>query len=72
MTATHTFDVFPASTGYGSASGNWTRCSGKQGPEFLDHRFALSGEEQWMVLGAEHLRQFVRVLGPERRGVRGE
>src|SRR5918996_810363 len=52
MTATYTFDVFTSLDGYGAASGNWTGYWGKQGPELLDHRLALYGEEQRMVFGA--------------------
>ena len=64
MTATYTFDVFSSLDGFGSASGNWTGYWGKQGPELLDHRLALYGEEQRMVLGANTFRQFVQALGP--------
>ena len=52
MTATYTFDVFSSLDGFGAASGNWTGYWGKQGPELLDHRLALYGEEQRMVFGA--------------------
>jgi hypothetical protein len=51
MTATYTFDVFSSLDGFGAASGNWTGYWSKQGPELLDHRLALYGEEQPMVLG---------------------
>jgi hypothetical protein len=51
MTATYTFDVFTSLDGFGAASGNWTGYWGKQGPELLDHRLALYGEEQRMVFG---------------------
>ncbi|PZG16899.1 dihydrofolate reductase family protein [Nonomuraea aridisoli] len=66
MTATYTFDVFCSLDGYGSynSSGDWGGYWGKQGPEFLDRRLALYGEEQRMVLGANTFRQFVQVLGP--------
>jgi dihydrofolate reductase len=66
MTATYTFDVLSSLDGYGSynSSGDWGGYWGKQGPEFLDHRLALYGEEQRMVLGANTFRQFVQVLGP--------
>ncbi|MFC5749443.1 dihydrofolate reductase family protein [Actinomadura rugatobispora] len=66
MTATYTFDVFCSLDGYGSytSSGDWGGYWGKQGPEFLDRRLALYGEEQRMVLGATTFRQFVQVLGP--------
>jgi dihydrofolate reductase len=66
MTATYTFDVFCSLDGYGSynSSGDWGGYWGKQGPEFLDRRLALYGEEQRMVLGGNTFRQFVQVLGP--------
>jgi dihydrofolate reductase len=65
MTATYTFDVFSSVDGYGSynSSGDWGGYWGKQGPEFLDHRLALYGEEQRMVLGANTFREFVQMLG---------
>ncbi|MEV0285882.1 dihydrofolate reductase family protein [Kribbella sp. NPDC050820] len=37
---------------------------GKAGPEFLERRLAMYGEEQRMVLGANTYRQFVAALGP--------
>ena len=65
MTATYTFDVFSTLDGYGSYDGgDWGGYWGKQGPEFLDHRLALYGAEQRMVLGANTFRQFVQLLGP--------
>jgi dihydrofolate reductase len=66
MTATYTFDVFCSLDGYGSynSSGDWGGYWGKQGPEFLDHRLAVYGEEQRMVFGANTFRQFVQMLGP--------
>ena len=66
MTATYTFDVFATLDGYGSygPDGDWGGYWGKQGPEFLDRRLALYGEEQRMVLGANTFRLFVQVLGP--------
>src|SRR2546429_5775335 len=62
MTATYTFDVFSSLDGYGAASGNWTGYWGKQGPELLDHRLALYGDEQRMVFGANTYRAFARML----------
>jgi dihydrofolate reductase len=64
MTATYTFDVFSSLDGYGSynSSGDWGGYWGKQGPEFLDHRLAVYGEEQRMVLGANTFREFVQML----------
>jgi dihydrofolate reductase len=66
MTATYTFDVFSTLDGFGSynSSGDWGGYWSKQGPEFLDHRLALYGEEQRMVLGANTFRQFMQLLGP--------
>ncbi|GAA4179511.1 hypothetical protein GCM10022252_01110 [Streptosporangium oxazolinicum] len=58
MTAAYTFDVFSGLDGYGSAGGSWTGYRGKQGPELLDHRLALYGEEQQMVFGANTYRAF--------------
>ena len=52
--AASTASVVPAATGRGS----W----GKQGPELLDHRLALYGEEQRMVFGANTYRQFAQML----------
>jgi hypothetical protein len=62
MTATYTFDVFSSLDGYGAASANWPGYWGKQGPELLDHRLALYGEEQRMVFGANTFRAFVQML----------
>ena len=64
MTATYTFDVFSTLDGFGSynSRGDWGGYWSKQGPEFLDHRLALYGEEQRMVFGANTYRAFVRML----------
>jgi dihydrofolate reductase len=64
MTATYTFDVFSSLDGYGSfgPGANWGGYWGKQGPELLDHRLALFGEEQRMVFGANTYRMFARML----------
>ena len=66
MTAVYTWDVFSTLDGYGSygPDGDWGGYWGKQGPEFLDRRRAVIGEEQRMVLGANTFRQFVELLGP--------
>src|SRR3954447_6733015 len=65
MTATYTFDIFSSLDGYGSVGpgADWGGYWGKQGPELLDHRLALFGEEQRMVFGPGTYRQFVRLLG---------
>src|ERR1700727_3014095 len=63
MPATYTFDVFSSLDGFGSASGgDWGGYWGKQGPELLDHRLALYGEEQRMVFGANTYRAFAQML----------
>ncbi|HSE07564.1 MAG TPA: dihydrofolate reductase family protein [Nocardioidaceae bacterium] len=62
MTTTYTFDVFSSLDGYGAASGNWTGYWGKQGPELLEHRLAVYGEDQRMVFGANTYRAFVQIL----------
>ena len=62
MTATYTFDVFSSLDGFGAAEGNWTGYWGKQGPELLDHRFAVYSAEQQMVFGANTYRAFARML----------
>jgi dihydrofolate reductase len=62
MTATYTFDVFSSLDGYGSHSGDWGGYWGKQGPELLDRRLALYGEQQRMVFGANTYRAFARML----------
>ena len=62
MTATYTFDVFSSLDGYGSHSGDWGGYWGKQGPELLDHRLALYGEQQRIVFGANTYRAFARML----------
>src|SRR5215470_1127593 len=48
--------------GFRAASGNWGGYWGKQGPELLDHRLALYGEEQRMVFGANTYRLFAEML----------
>src|ERR1700751_331142 len=63
MNATYTFDVFSSLDGFGSVSGgDWGGYWGKQGPELLDHRLALSGEPQRMVFGANAYRRFAAML----------
>ena len=58
----YTFDVFSSLDGFGAAGGNWTGYWGKQGPELLDHRLALYGGDQRMVLGANTYRAFAHML----------
>ncbi|ONM49765.1 dihydrofolate reductase family protein [Nocardia donostiensis] len=70
MTATYTFDVFSSLDGYGSygPDGDWGGYWGKQGPELLDHRLAVYGEEQRMVFGAHTYREFARMLASSTEG----
>src|SRR5918997_1558418 len=63
MTSTYTFDVFTSLDGFGSQSGGgWGGQLGKQGPELLDHRLGLFGEQQRMVFSAKTYLAFVRML----------
>ena len=69
MTATYTFDVFSTLDGFGSPSpGSWGGYWGKQGPELLDHRAALYGEAQRLVLGAKTYRLFGHFLASGAEG----
>ncbi|MCX5382749.1 dihydrofolate reductase family protein [Streptomyces sp. NBC_00083] len=73
MTAPYTFDVFSSLDGFGGVTDpGWGGYWGKQGPELLDHRLALYGEEQRMVFGATTYREFARMLAEstEESGVR--
>jgi dihydrofolate reductase len=63
MTATYTFDVFTTLDGFGApGGGDWGGYWGKQGPELLERRLALYGEEQRMVFGASTFRLFAQML----------
>ena len=66
MTAVYTWDVFATLDGYGSygPDGDWGGYWGKEGPEFLDNRLAVIGDEQRMILGANTFRLFEKLLGP--------
>ena len=59
MTATYTFDIFCTLDGFGSynENGDWGGYWSKAGPEFLDRRLDLYGEDQRMVYGANTFRQ---------------
>ncbi|MEV6281152.1 dihydrofolate reductase family protein [Kribbella sp. NPDC051770] len=67
MTATYTFDIFATLDGFASydAPGDWGGYWGKQGPEFLDRRLQLYGEQQRLVLGATTYRQMSEILGSD-------
>ncbi|MFJ3863688.1 dihydrofolate reductase family protein [Streptomyces nigra] len=65
MTTTYTFDVFSSLDGFGAAGGDWTGYWGKQGPELLDHRLSLYGEEQRMVFGAHTYRAFAQLIASD-------
>jgi dihydrofolate reductase len=64
MTATYTWDVYSTLDGFASYNehGDWGGYWGKQGPEFLDHRSKVLGEDQRLVLGANTFRQFVELI----------
>ncbi len=63
MTATYTFDVFSTLDAFGSPRpSTWGGYWGKQGPELLEHRAALYGDEQRMVFGANMYRLFAHFL----------
>jgi dihydrofolate reductase len=63
MTATYTFDVFASLDGFGSCNGGgWGGYWGKQGPELLERRLALYGQEQRMIFGAGTYRLFAQLL----------
>src|SRR3954468_13819691 len=66
MTATYTWGVFCSLDGFGSygEGGDWGGYWGKQGPEFLDRRLGVLGEEERLVLGAPTFRDFLHFLGP--------
>lgn len=68
MSANYTFDVFSSLDGFGSNRGNWGGYWGKQGPELLEHRLALYGEQQRMVFGANTYRAFARMLASSSEG----
>jgi dihydrofolate reductase len=58
MTATFTFDVFTSLDGFGAPAptADWGGYWGKQGPELLDRRNDLYGQDQRMVFGANTYR----------------
>jgi dihydrofolate reductase len=62
MTATYTFDVFSSLDGFASHSGGWGGYWGKQGPELLERRLAVYGDDQRMVFGANTYREFAEML----------
>ena len=70
MTATYTWDVFMTLDGFGSYDepGDWGGYWGKHGPELLQHRLDLYGEEARMVFGATTMRVNVEMLGPHTEG----
>lgn len=67
MTASYTFDIFSTVDGY-SNSRSFGGYFGKQGPEFLQHRFDQFGEEQRLVLGANTFRGMVSMLASSSEG----
>jgi dihydrofolate reductase len=67
MTASYTFDIFSSLDGY-SNSRSFGGYFGKQGPEFLEHRFDQFGEEQRLVLGANTFRGMAAMLASSPEG----
>ncbi|MEU4193494.1 dihydrofolate reductase family protein [Kribbella sp. NPDC026611] len=62
MTAILTFDIFSSFDGYGSPTSPYGGYWGKEGPEFLAHRFTQFGEKQRLLLGAGTFRLFAAML----------
>ncbi len=64
MVSTYTWDVYSTLDGFASYTedGDWGGYWGKQGPEFLDHRFRVLNQDQRLVLGANTFRQFVKLI----------
>jgi len=64
VTAVYTFDIYSSLDGFASYDdADWGPYWGKQGPEFLDRRLAVYGEEQRMVFGANTFRLLVEMVG---------
>ncbi len=65
MTVTYTFDVISSLDSWGGYDehGDWGGFWGTYGPEFLQRRLALYGDEQRLVLGGNTFRMFVQMLG---------
>jgi dihydrofolate reductase len=64
MSAVYTFDIFSSLDGFASYdNADWGPYWGKQGPEFLERRLALYGEEQRMVFGANTFRLMMEMVG---------
>ena len=64
MTALYTWDVFSTLDGYGSYSeeGDWGGYWSKQGPELLEHRASVFGDEQRMIYGATTFREVAEIM----------
>jgi dihydrofolate reductase len=73
VSATYTFDVFTSLDSHASYGppGDWGGYWGKQGPEFLGHRFAAYDGEQRMVFGATTFRLFAQMIGAGAEGDEG-
>jgi dihydrofolate reductase len=61
MSATYTFDVFSSLDGFANHTGDWGGYWGKEGPEFLAHRFDQYSEQQRMVFGATTFRDNIEM-----------
>jgi dihydrofolate reductase len=65
MAATFTFDVFMTLDGYANNTEphKWGGYWSKQGPEWLEHRSTIYGENQRIVFGAKTFGMFATILG---------
>jgi len=66
MTAIYTWDIFSSLDGFGSHTGDWGGYWGKQGPELLARRAALTNTPQRMIFGANTYRDFAEMFDPDK------
>lgn len=66
MTTTYTYDIFSTLDGFASyRAGDWGGYWSKEGPELLDRRLAMFGEDQRLVLGRKTFQEFLELLPTE-------
>ncbi|MFI5732340.1 dihydrofolate reductase family protein [Kribbella sp. NPDC051587] len=64
MSATYTFDIYSSLDGFASYdNADWGPYWGKHGPEFLERRSDVYGEEQRMVFGGNTFRLMMEMVG---------
>ncbi|MFF1817319.1 dihydrofolate reductase family protein [Kribbella sp. NPDC058245] len=64
MSATYTFDIYSSLDGFASYdNADWGPYWGKHGPEFLERRASLYGEQQRMVFGGSTFRLMMEMVG---------